>query len=121
MMVPSVGARVADGRRVAEEGQKEVQLLVGGTIRATVRFRVLQEVTRPLLSVGQLVRRGFTIQLSAHPFLRFRDRRVAVHRDGNFFYLQVRLMQDRAAAPSWSSLCASPLCVLLKVKEKLVQ
>eukprot|EP00972_Heterocapsa_arctica_P046745 6899069-Heterocapsa_arctica.AAC.1 len=64
---------------------------VWGGVRLEVRFTVMN-VSRPLLSVGELQRHGWDIMFSEHSQLQKRDQIIPLVRRGGLSYLPVRLM-----------------------------
>ena len=58
------GAFVADGRFLKELGTRIVLFVAPNRVLLEVTFKVLP-ISRPLLSVGQLLEQGYSLQLSA--------------------------------------------------------
>ena len=95
---PRVGGLTASGQGLIHVGTKEVNVQVWGGGVMRVKFEVMN-VTRPLLSVGELQRQGWDVVFSEHSMLRKHDRTIPLVRRGGLSYLPVRL---QGHGPEWS-------------------
>ena len=95
---PRVGGLTASGQGLTHIGTKEVNVQVWGGGVMRVKFEVMN-VTRPLLSVGELQRQGWDVVFSDHSMLRKHDRTIPLVRRGGLSYLPVKL---QGHGPGWS-------------------
>ena len=90
-----VVAQTATGHKICELGERAVMLSSIGSspeVRLVVNFRVM-EIKRPLLSVGELIRRGYLVHFSdAASYIRCGDdTELHLYSLGNMHYLPVRV------------------------------
>jgi hypothetical protein len=83
-------------------------------VHLTIDFSVMN-VSRPILSVGALVKKGFDVSLGACSYLRLGTRMVPLLRKGNLFFLPVCL-----PGTSWTEQQKAMLSVTMPAVEKIL-
>ena len=97
--------RVATGKPLNTNGQIEVDLTVDGKSAAGQKMRMKMircDVTRALVSVGQLCEEGYSIAMNANGGLLISPTGVqtALVKKGRFYYLRASMPEAPAAWPS---------------------
>ena len=87
-------AVVADGRALPMHGSKLVNFVTAHGEKIAIRFFV-SDVSRSILSVGQLKRDGFAADFVASPTMQVGGHAVPLFERNNLFYLPVRLAGER--------------------------
>eukprot|EP00972_Heterocapsa_arctica_P086637 12771465-Heterocapsa_arctica.AAC.1 len=102
-IIDKPGAIVADGRALKLYGSKKVHFETANGTNLIVNFYV-SEVSRSILSVGQLKRDGCDVDFVGCPSMRISDTVVPLYERSNLFYLPMRLRGER-----WSLECQRQL------------
>ena len=93
------GARTADGREIKTYGTREVVIYIKTTAEEDISVKVVfhvMDVTKAIISLGALRRRGYEINLGQVPAISLQNKKVLLVVRGNFFFLKAMVLRPKA-------------------------
>lgn len=85
----------ANGQELRQYGTRTVFMVLEDGAELVVNFRVIK-VTRPILSVGAMLKKGFRVSFEHPAFVEKDSRRVRLVRINNLWFLPVKLQTPQS-------------------------